>query len=268
MVPKIFYFFAGLLLLFSCKEVVQERYASSEIFQLAPPRIQVDSLLFSKSALVSAQFDMQDAVIRYTHDGNEVTESSILYTEPIVIMEATKFAFAAFHPEYQKSPEIHTRLTRIKQSVSNAKVALSVEPHPNYPGGGGAALVDLQKGTTQFRVGKQWLGFQDKQINVQFDFEQEISISKLIISSLNDHGSWIFVPEAIRVTSNNKELGKVSIPIPKRVEPKQIALLDIPIINGSYKNIEIQIDLLEAIPEWHQGKGTTPFFFIDEVLVE
>jgi hypothetical protein len=101
------------------------------------------------------------------------------------------------------------------------------------------------------------------------EFEQETTISKLIISSLNDHGSWIFLPKGIQVFTNDKqELGMAVIPIPTEMEPKTIALLDVPIVPGTYKNIEIYIDLLETIPQWHQGTGTPPFFFIDEILVE
>jgi len=265
---KIVYLLCCCIFLFSCKEASVANYASGKVFQLAPPKILVDSLLFATTAQLEAEFDMPDAVIRYTTGGYEVTASSKLYTKPITVKEASKFTFATFHSEYQKSPEVQIWLTQIKQNVSDTKVTLSPEPHPNYPGDGAQVLVDLQKGTTQFRAGKQWLGFQSKQVIVQLDFEKEISIEKLLISSLNDHGSWIFVPQAIHVSSNDKEIGFLTLKVPAEVEPKQIKLLDVPVINGTYKTITIQIDLMEAIPEWHQGKGTAPFFFIDEILVE
>ena len=268
MYSRLFHICCLSLLTVSCQETKVDNFASASVFRLSPPKVQADSLLFAETAELKAHFAMSDAIIRCTDDGSEVTKTSQIYTQPIQVTEASEFAFRTFHPDYQKSAEIRTRLIRIKQEVSNANISVDPDPHPNYPGQGAKALVDLQKGTTQFRAGNQWLGFQDNQVTVRMDFKEEISISNLIISTLNDHGSWIFIPKAIRVFFNKEQIGELSVKVPTAVEPKQIELLDVPVSKGRYTNIEIQVDLVEVIPEWHQGKGTTPFFFIDEILVQ
>ena len=256
------------LLVVSSQDAKKDNFASATIFRLAPPVIQVDSLIFTNSAQLEAIFDMPEAVIRFTDDGSEVTRASQIYTQPIQVTEASEFAFRAFHPDYRKSSEIYTRLIRIEQQVSNANVSVEPNPHPNYLGQGTKALVDLQKGTTQFRAGKQWLGFQNNQVTVRMDFKEETTISNLIISTLNDHSSWIFIPKAIRVFTNKEQIGELMVKEPSEVAPKQVELLDVPVSKGKYTNIEIQVDLMDVIPEWHQGKGTIPFFFIDEILVQ
>jgi hypothetical protein len=270
MSSKFYFITCVLLVLSACKEQKEAVvYSSTEILQLAVPQVQVDSLLFNKKAEVTAVFDMDGVDIRYTSDGAEVTNTSMLYDKKLAVTESSEFTFRAFHTDYLPSKPISTRLLKVKKDVSTASVTLTPQPDKNYSGGGAKVLVDLQKGTTQFRAGDHWLGLQGKQIKIALEFEQETTISKLIISSLNDHGSWIFLPKGIRVFTNDKqELGMAAIPIPTEMEPKTIALLDVPIVPGTYKNIEIYIDLLETIPQWHQGTGTPPFFFIDEILVE
>ena len=264
------YFILGCCVIFtSCKEKEIVVYAAAEIFELADPKIEVDSLLFNTSAKVSAVFNMEGTEIRYTTDGSEVTADALLYQRPLTVNEATEFSFRAFHSDYVQSKVVRTRLLKVKNDVSTAKVSLTPQADSNYRGPGAKGLVDLQKGTTQFRAGTHWMGFQGDQIRILLDFENETSISKLIVSSLNDHGSWVFLPKSIRVFTDRKEqIGRMSIPLPTAVEPKSISLLDVPVIAGSYKSIEVHIDLLETIPQWHQGKGTVPFFFIDEILVE
>ncbi len=224
--------------------------------------------MFSKDARVEADFNMQGSTIRYTKDGGDVLETSLAYSKPISVTNSSKYRFKAFHPEFKESSEILVNLIKIGHNVSDAKITLSTEPHPNYSGKGASALVDLKKGTTQFRDGKQWLGFKDDELRVQMDFKKDISISNISISTLKDHGSWIFLPVSVQIISDNKMVGETTLNAPVNNEPKQLEFIEIPISKNSYKNIEIRIELMEEIPEWHQGKGTKPFFFIDEILVE
>ncbi|MFD0797474.1 chitobiase/beta-hexosaminidase C-terminal domain-containing protein [Maribacter chungangensis] len=257
------------VVLSSCKEKEVVVYADSNIFELAPPKISVDSLLFKSNARLNAIFNMEGSEIRYTTDGSEVTRKSPLYQQPIAVTEPSEFKFRSFHPHYLPSKSVGTRLLKVQKDVSTAKVTLTPQPDVNYKGSGAKGLVDLRKGTTQFRAGDYWMGFQGKQIRVLLDFEKETFLTKLIVSSLKDHGSWIFLPRSIRVFANKKEeIGMVSVSVPTTTEPKGISLLDVPVTAGNYKSIEVHFDLMETIPEWHQGKGTAPFFFIDEILVE
>lgn len=267
---KIYWLAFLFLTLFACKEqTVSDTFSATNILQLAPPQVQTDSLLFNEQARVNALFNMDGVQIRYTADGTEVTDNSTIYQNTLPVTEPSEFIFRAFHPDYLPSKPVSLRLLKIKQDVSTATVILEPQPNKNYSGNGPKGLVDLQKGTTQFRAGAHWLGFQGEQIKIGLRFKKETMISKLVISSLNDHGSWIFLPENIRVLGNdNQQIGMISVPVPTEVEPKAITLLNVPVAPGSYKSIEVYIDLLEAIPQWHQGAGTLPFFFIDEILVE
>lgn len=267
---SIFYFILSFcVIVSSCKENEVIVYADTQLFELAPPKVIVDSLLFNSRAEIRSTFTMDGAEIRYTKDGGEVTRKSQLYQNPISITEPSQFTFRSFHPDYLPSKSVSTRLLKVNKDVSTAKVTLMPQPDSNYKGSGANGIVDLKKGTSQFRDGDAWMGFQGKQIKILLEFETETPISKLTISSLNDHGSWIFLPKSIRVLDTKKDkIGQVSVIVPTEAEPKDISLLDVPVIKGEYKSIEVQFDLMEEIPQWHQGKGTAPFFFIDEILVQ
>ena len=266
---KIFVVLCFCFIFSACTEREKIAYTAAEVFELASPKLQADSLLFNNTAKVTAVFNLEGAEVRYTTDGTEVTSDALLYQNPITVNEPTEFVFRAFHSAYHMSEEARIRVLKVKKDISTAKVTVMPAPDSNYMGPGAMGLVNLQKGTLQFKTGNHWLGFQGEKIRIVLDFEKETSISKLIISSLNDQGSWIFLPKTIRIFADSKEeIGMLSVPLPTDAAPKNIALLDVSVVAGSYKRIEIQIDLLEAIPQWHQGKGTAPFFFIDEILVE
>ncbi|MFS4456712.1 chitobiase/beta-hexosaminidase C-terminal domain-containing protein [Maribacter sp. 2304DJ31-5] len=259
-------FFACAIL--SCKEEVSNDFAPTRTFKLAPPQFVVDSLLFKESARIEVDFDLADAQIRYTDDGKEVTENSNLYQHPLSTDTSALYTFRAFHPDYQKSDAVYVKLIQIKNDISGTAVTVAPDPHSNYLGKGSNGLTDLQKGTIQFRKGKEWSGFQTKEIKINLNFEKAILISKLTVSTLRDHGSWIFSPRSIIVLTNGKKLGELMLAPPKNGQSTQTEFLEIPIIKGKYKTVDVQIHSLKKIPEWHQGKGTVPFFFMDEILIE
>ncbi|QLG43981.1 chitobiase/beta-hexosaminidase C-terminal domain-containing protein [Costertonia aggregata] len=268
MAQRLSYILALMLLVVCCKKTEKPVLASVETFELSPPRMVVDSLLFHTSAQITADFGLADAEIRYTTDGGEVTKASLVYTNPLQIDRSAEYSFRVFHPQHKASTQVLTKLVQVKNTIADIDMAITPQAHPNYRGNGSRTLVDLQKGTTQFRSGKQWLGFQSEKIAIDLDFKKQQSLSKVILSTLRDHNAWIFSPVSISVIADTKEIGSVYFDTPKEAQPTQMQFLDIPVTVGNYSAITIEINVMEAIPEWHQGKGTLPFFFIDEILVE
>ncbi|GMN10712.1 MULTISPECIES: chitobiase/beta-hexosaminidase C-terminal domain-containing protein [unclassified Croceitalea] len=251
----------------SCKQSTEPKYAKNEVFELAPPRVNIDSTIFKNSARIAVDFEVDGAKIHYTNDGSNVGESSKNYEEPLLINKSGKYNFKVFHPDYQASEQVSIAVIKIKQSISEAEVITSPLPHANYAGNGTNSLTDLKKGSTQFRNGFFWLGFLSPTTTIQLNFKRELAISKIVLSTLKDHNSWIFSPKSIAVASNSKNIGVLKLKSPDSVQPTQLEFIEIPLEKGVYSEIDLQLTM-ENIPEWHQGKGTVPFFFIDEILVE
>jgi hypothetical protein len=251
-----------------CKHETKPDFSSSEVFELSPPRLEIDSLLFKNSATLKVEFEVENAKIHYTKDGSEVTENSTVYKEPITIQKSGTFNFKGFHPSFKSSNAIGIDLIKVTNDISKSKITVSPNPHSNYIGIGAYGLVDLKKGSTQFRNGNEWLGFQSNTVTINLDFKEQLEISKVILSTLKDHNSWIFSPESFMVFNKAKNIGTLTLDEPTINQETKLSFIEIPIKKDSYSNLEIQIHLLEEIPNWHQGKGTTPFFFIDEIIVE
>jgi len=50
-------------------------------------------------------------------------------------------------------------------------------------------LIDLRKGTLNFRAGQFWSGFQSEEVVVRLSFEQATEVEKIYLSLLSDHNS-------------------------------------------------------------------------------
>ncbi|WP_350290393.1 chitobiase/beta-hexosaminidase C-terminal domain-containing protein [uncultured Croceitalea sp.] len=251
----------------SCKQNSEPKFAENKLFELAPPRVVIDSTIFKNSTVITAYFEVDGAKIRYTTDGGNVEKSSTIYKGPLEVNETGNYNFKVFHPDYQPSKQISTKVVKINQSISDALIITSPQPHANYKGTGINSLTDLKKGSTQFRNGSYWLGFLSPTTTIQLNLKKELPISKIVLSTLKDHNSWIFSPKSIAVTSNSKHIGDLKLESPDSAQLTQLEFIEIPLEQGVYSEINLQLTM-ENIPEWHQGKGTIPFFFIDEILVE
>lgn len=251
----------------SCKQNPNPKFAENKLFALAPPRVVIDSTIFKNSTTITVYFEVDGAKIHYTTDGSIVEESSTIYEGPLTVSETGKYNFKVFHPDYQSSKQVSTKVVKINQSISDALIISSPQPHSNYKGSGINSLTDLKKGSTQFRNGSFWLGFLSPTTKIQLNFKKGLPISKIVLSTLKDHNSWIFSPKSIAVTSNSKHIGDLKLESPDSAQLTQLEFIEIPLEQGVYSEINLQLTM-ENIPEWHQGKGTIPFFFIDEILVE
>ena len=232
------------------------------------PIILADSMLFSNSASLSMELAQDDAIIRYTLDGQDVTANSSSYLEPLELASTTEVKVRAFHSEFKPSESQSLVVRKLEKNISSASVKILPQPNSNYPGDGAVTLIDTQKGSLNFRKGKFWLGFQENQITADLKFSESTVINSLIVSVLQDHDSWIFAPKTIKASTNGRQIGAIVIEKPDSPKKKKLLFIEVPVQKGSYQDLTITITPLPQIPEWHQGKGTLPWVFMDEIMVE
>ncbi len=256
-----------LFVLVSCK-TDRVSYEETGNFQLAAPIIQVDSVLFKQAATVTMGFGFPNSEIKYTLDGSEVDEESPVYEGPITVNNSATIKAKAFHPDFKGSEQTLVQVAKITHSISDATIILKPEPHDNYRGQGAKGLIDMQKGTAQFRGGNQWLGFQTGETIIDIHLAKALELSNLKVSCLQNQGGWIFLPKEIVVRSGSKEVGNVFLETAGEKQENQLKVIPIPIEKGNYTQLTITVYSLDEIPQWHQGKGTTPWLFLDEILVE
>ncbi|MEX0275626.1 MAG: hypothetical protein AB3N16_14730 [Flavobacteriaceae bacterium] len=257
-----------ILLFLGCKEKRETTpFLTHKKVRMAPPMIEVDSILFHKEARVLLKMDLEGSTI--TYGLGETTETNgTTYEDPISIDESASLWARAEHPDFLPSETTSLALYRIKRNTTGMAIAIAPSPHPNYPGEGAQILSDMRRGDQNFRKGKAWLGFQSGTVQLQLRWASPIHISKISIGFLADHSAWIFAPKKISVFSAKQKLGEQTVDSPTEHQSSQLGMAQIPIPESTYQELQLTIESLEAIPSWHQGKGTLPWLFLDEILIE
>ena len=246
-------------------EDIQVQYLQEEQIQLAAPVIKVDSFLFRESAKVEMSFDVDDAEILYAIGGDEMKE----YDKPILIDKNCTLQAKVRKKAYRDSETVYLQFKKVSINLSDTDISVSPIASETYPGSGATTLIDLQKGTLNFRDGNQWLGFQSKIVDIDLGFPDAQAFDQVCLSILSDEKSWIFRPEKIYLVLDGDTLSILEVPKTKRNE----------LANSSFwcflvdqrkkcSKLKVVVESLNEIPAWHDGKGTPPWLFIDEIIVE
>ncbi|WP_190810797.1 chitobiase/beta-hexosaminidase C-terminal domain-containing protein [Flagellimonas sp. S3867] len=243
-------------------------FLKAEEIQLAPPMISVDSLLFNETAHIKLFRGSDEADIRFTLDGSDVTSNSTSYTAPVTVSATTHLKVKAFHPDFNTSEIEERTIIKMANDISGSTISIQPEAHESYKAAGPNTLIDGRKGEFNFRSGDRWLGFQTNETVVNLEFSEAISMEKILVGMLQDHGSWIFLPDAIEIKASNKSIGRLKLKPFKNGDSKKMGFTEIPVEKGEYDEITITIHALNEIPEWHPGNGTLPWTFVDEILIE
>lgn len=246
----------------------ESMFLAMDSIQLTAPIIQIDSILFRDSALVRMSSGVEGSIIRYSTDGSEVTENSMAYQKPLSISATTHLKIRTFHPEYQPSEIRGQAVHKILNDISGANIQVFPNPNENYEGDGSKTLIDNLRGTVNFRNEKRWLGFQASEINIDLKFSEIRTVKKVVLGTLLDQGSWIFQPDSIQVFASGNIIGAVKLIDSSMEKSKKVEFAEIPVQKGAYRKLNIKISPLKEIPDWHPGKGTMPWVFLDEVLIE
>lgn len=241
----------------------QHNFAKTEVIQLSEPVIEVDSVLFVENATVSANKGELGASVFYEIEGEKQK-----FKEDLKVHKSTKVSFWAEHPDFEKSAATKKELVKILSPICDARLQIRPQPNVAYKGKGWKTLVDLQKGPTSFKSNDQWLGFQDKSIEITISFKTPREVSKVLLGLLVDHASWIFLPKSLEVKSSNEIIGSVVLETPASEEKPNSTFITTTVTTGVYDSLILTINGLKTIPDWHPGKGTTPWLFIDELLIE
>jgi Fn3 associated len=257
-----------LLLLLSLNIVALQ---AQDIFQLAPPLLTYPSVFFQKEAKIDMAFAEPNTEIHYTTNGAKPTKQDPIYKTPLSItMNFTTVKARVFSKIYQASDVVEA--TFIKDGLPIKSIDCTL-PNPKYAGSGTASLMDNKGGTTNLSS-KTWLGFQTDTIEIVLTLNKKQSIKKVLLNLLQDHGSWIFLPEKIDVYAfdsktkafqlvgnqvfNQEKEVKGSFSTPSVLEVKKGVKTD---------KIKLQLFLVKKIPDWHAGKGNKSWIFIDEIKV-
>lgn len=244
---------------------------AQDAFQLAPPILKYPSVFFTKEAKIEMAFAEPNTEIHFTTNGAEPTKQDSIYKYPLSIRtNFTTVKARVFSEIYQASDVVSA--TFIKDGLPIKSIECT-PPNPKYAGSGAPTLVDNKGGTTSISS-KTWLGFQTDTVEIILNLNKKEKVKKILVNLLQDHGSWIFLPEKVEVYSFNSKkkrfqlVGDQIFNQEKEVKGSFCTPSVIDIKEGiKTDKIKLQLYLVKQIPDWHAGKGSRSWIFIDEVKV-
>lgn len=203
--------------------------------------------------------------VRYTLDGTEPTPTSALFTSTIEL-QASGNARAALFRDGRKLG--NSTLREFKFNMATGQ-AITIQPQPNerYNDGGAFALVDGVTAGNK-RVNHEWLGWKDDKITVTVDLGSEQFITRSTISALDEKHSWIHAPTRVDIAYGITGMDYVDIlsPIVPTGATGHVAYTANEPRMARY--VRFTVHAVQRIPEGHAGAGSTPWTFLDEIVIQ
>lgn len=236
--------------------------------QLIAPTLEFSSAFFSEQMVVDVSYTFAGSEVYYQINAEE---PKLLETGSVTIEGSSKLSVFAKKPDWEDSPV--TEQVFIK-AVDNAvsKSSLKHDPKGTYKGKGVKTLFDLDKGSENFRDGN-WLGFNGDDLIVDIELEENRDVKAVFVSTLDDIGSWIFPTIGMEVWGgqNRNQLVKLTEQNFEPVEgpqPKQMKIHQLEFDSKNLKYLRVKVKNHGTLPEWHPGKGTPAWLFIDEIAFQ
>lgn len=247
-------------------------FADSNTFRLSDPSIQSGEAFFEQTTSLILSHGLGGAQLHFTLDGSDPTSDSPVYLNPVPINKTTEFKVRAFHTNFLESNIISKQFIKLPPPIPVKQIDMNRKPNENYLGKGSKGLIDRQKGSTNFRT-HHWMGFNGGDLEIEIELVDPHSLGSLTFSLLSDQGSWIFLPQMITVQASKDgveyfEVTKQTLEGTAEGAKPKLEFIKIPMRETKTKFLKIRITSEEAIPDWHPGKGTAPWLFIDEMLME
>lgn len=242
--------------------------AQDSMFRIGSPIIEIDSILFQNRSTIEMKLNHPGAEIFYSLDGTDVSQESMKYDGVFILKGSANIRAKTFHPAMQESELAEQSIYKTNKLEGVESIVLSTQAHENYPGGGASSLLDLKKGSLNFREGDFWSGFQEEEIGIDIQLLKENEINRISLSVLEDHGSWIFMPAEVTISSDGEVIVKKELELAAKENPSSLKFITLNLKAKKLYQIRIVIRNHASIPDWHAGKGTAPWLFIDEIIFE
>ena len=246
---------------------------AQDTFQLAPPYLRYASVFFEKSTTVAMEFAQPGTQIHYTTNGQEPSERDPVYTHPIQLKKSlTTLKAKVFGAGFM--PSATATATFYKKGLAIDSISTPL-PHERYPGTGAFSLIDGQGGNSSY-LSKTWMGFQSDDVMITLKLKKPKKVKQVLLHVLENQDAWIFQAQKISVFYLvNDPKGWMMIGT-KTFSPEaqratkascQALLVDTKYLKIKTTDLLVIIYPLAKLPDWHPGKGSPAWLFLDEVKV-
>jgi hexosaminidase len=247
---------------------------NERLLLVKPPRVSTGKNVFQREVYfkdkttVSIEGQTPGAVIHYTLNGSEPTSKSPVYEEPIPIARSATVRTLAIKNGRQS---VVSQPVRFERLSAIRDVTISPDPAPEYAGHGPLTLVDGKRGAPN-APGNDWLGFEEKDVEVLVDLGEARTINLITAGFLSDQRRWIFHPTAVEYAAGTARDNMRTI-YAKNFTTEKLELAAVKDITAKVKPIRARYVRVRAknvgvCPPWHPGAGGKAWLFMDEIAVK
>ena len=152
------------------------------------------------------------------------------------------------------------RSNRISGGLHPVSATLLKSPDKQYPGDGGATLINGRKGFLDVYREPSWLGYREQPMEALFDFgEKGISVSLAGGELRPQPGSYIFPPAEVEVfagmSADKRSIGDHATRTTPKREPTHMVSLSIPLKGASYRYYKLMLKPVAKLPQWHSARA-------------
>lgn len=189
------------------------------------------------------------------------------YSQPINIKNTSVYEARLFSDGKQLGNSLLQTFSFNK--ATGKKISITTPPNPKYPGQGGAfSLVNgvfSQKGLSY----PDWLGWVGDDLEATIDLGTTTSFDSVRMHTVDQNGSWIYLPQYVEVFASNDgtsftSIGKSSTFV---ADVLTTGWVNVPTSKQSSRYIKVLAKNYGPIPDGKPGAGNKAWLFADEVQV-
>ena len=209
--------------------------------------------------------------IRYTTDGSDPIQSGKVYAGPFSQTQSGTIRAVAFLDGKPLSAISEKKV--LIHLATGKKVTYKLDGYSDkYTGGGDYALVNGIRGGINLTDGT-WQGFEGTDMIATIDLGSVQTIHKITVGTLQSIGSWIFFPTQVDFWygtdgTSFKGIGEVKNQVDQKDSSRktQDFTIEAPAVQARFVNVIAHSVL--TCPDWHAGKGSKAWLFVDEIVIE
>lgn len=230
--------------------------------------------LFYGKKQVTLKTETGDAKIYYTLDGTVPSATSKQYNGPLSISKSVIVNSVAVSKDGAQSEMSTLNFIRAVTKGPKAaypKITSTITPGTTYKNTA-EVLLDGNFGSFDFRDGN-WVATNNNLTTITIELDKPMWIKEVKMRFMENTGSWIFVPKAIRfsVSPNGttyQDLEAIENEIPLNQQEIGIREFSRPCsTKEKIKFIKVDITNIEKLPGWHPGAGNPAWMFSDEIIL-
>ena len=158
--------------------------------------------------------------------------------------------------------------------ATGKKITLVLPPHKSYPGDGAFTLVNAVQNEKGLAKSNEFLGFLGTDLDATIDLGTITNVSKIVIHTLDQNGSWIYLPKEIEVSfipyidttviANHTPVETIML---KVKDENNLQIINLPEAK-TCRYIRVLVKNFGMIPSGKPGAGNPAWLFVEEIEVE